>query len=262
MTMSDSLFNEDASIYDVVTRAPGPAGSLPLTDEMLRKWPSGHLFGLTQNAGMGWSPKEMLGPQFLVLSTQGGVRAVDGTPIALGYHTGHFEVGLLVQEAAKQIKSNGGVPFAAYCSDPCDGRTQGTVGMFDSLAYRNDAAIVMRRQIRSLPQGQGVVGIATCDKGLPAMMMALAGSRHLPSVLVPGGVTLPPTKGEDTARVQTIGARYSQGELRNVPDAPRAVRLAVDVNSSARRRRRKSSASHLACPYPMRPSPPADNQSG
>ncbi len=221
MTMSDSLFNEDASIYDVVTRAPGPAGSLPLTDEMLRKWPSGHLFGLTQNAGMGWSPKEMLGPQFLVLSTQGGVRAVDGTPIALGYHTGHFEVGLLVQEAAKQIKSNGGVPFAAYCSDPCDGRTQGTVGMFDSLAYRNDAAIVMRRQIRSLPQGQGVVGIATCDKGLPAMMMALAGSRHLPSVLVPGGVTLPPTKGEDTARVQTIGARYSQGEL-SLDDAQRA----------------------------------------
>lgn len=221
MTMSDSLFNEDASIYDVVTRAPGPSGSLPLTDEMLRKWPSGHLFGLTQNAGMGWSPKEMLGPQFLVLSTQGGVRAVDGTPIALGYHTGHFEVGLLVQEAAKQIKSNGGVPFAAYCSDPCDGRTQGTVGMFDSLAYRNDAAIVMRRQIRSLPQGQGVVGIATCDKGLPAMMMALAGSRHLPSVLVPGGVTLPPTKGEDTARVQTIGARYSQGEL-SLDDAQRA----------------------------------------
>lgn len=221
MTMTDSLFNEDASIYDVVTRAAGPSGSLPLTDEMLRKWPSGHLFGMTQNAGMGWSPKEMLGPQFLVLSTQGGVRAVDGTPIALGYHTGHFEVGLLVQEASREIKSNGGVPFAAYCSDPCDGRTQGTVGMFDSLAYRNDAAIVMRRQIRSLPQGQGVIGIATCDKGLPAMMMALAGTRNLPSVLVPGGVTLPPTKGEDTARVQTIGARYSQGEI-SLEDAQRA----------------------------------------
>ncbi len=219
--MTDALFDDDPILYEVATKAPGPSGSLPLTDEMLREWPSGHLFGMTQNAGMGWSPKEMLGPQFLVLSTQGGLRAPDGTPIALGYHTGHFEVGLLVQAASEEIKQAGGVPFAAYCSDPCDGRTQGTVGMFDSLAYRNDAAIVMRRQIRSLPQGQGVVGIATCDKGLPAMMMALAGSTHLPSVLVPGGVTLPPVEGEDTARVQTIGARYSQGEL-SLEDAQRA----------------------------------------
>ena len=219
--MSDELFRNDPVLFEVQTKAAGPAGSLPLTDEMLREWPSGHLFGMTQNAGMGWSPREMLGPQFLVLSTQGGLRAPDGTPVALGFHTGHFEVGLLVQAAAEEIKRAGGVPFSAYCSDPCDGRTQGTVGMFDSLAYRNDAAIVMRRQIRSLPQGQGVVGIATCDKGLPAMMMALAGTRNLPSVLVPGGVTLPPLEGEDTARVQTIGARYSQGEM-SLEDASRA----------------------------------------
>lgn len=215
------LFNDDPRILEVATKAPGPKGALPLTDEMLRDWPSGHLFGMTQNAGMGWSPREMLGPQFLVLSTQGGLRAPDGSPIALGFHTGHFEVGLLVQAAAEEIKRAGGVPFSAYCSDPCDGRTQGTVGMFDSLAYRNDAAIVMRRQIRSLPQGQGVIGIATCDKGLPAMMIALAGSPNLPSVLVPGGVTLPPTEGEDTARVQTIGARYVQGEL-SLEEAQRA----------------------------------------
>ena len=95
--MTDALFDDDPILYEVATKAPGPSGSLPLTDEMLREWPSGHLFGMTQNAGMGWSPKEMLGPQFLVLSTQGGLRAPDGTPIALGYHTGHFEVGLLVQ---------------------------------------------------------------------------------------------------------------------------------------------------------------------
>ena len=60
--------------------------------------------------------------------------------------------------------ANGAIPFAVYCSDPCDGRTQGTTGMFDSLAYRNDAAIVMRRLIRSLPTASGVLGIATCDK--------------------------------------------------------------------------------------------------
>jgi len=203
----------DESIYQIRTAGPGPQGALPLSDEMLREWSSGDLFGLTQNAGMGWKPEELLGPQFLILSTQGGVRAPDGTPVALGYHTGHFEVGLLVQQAAHELKHLGGVPFAAYCSDPCDGRTQGTVGMFDSLPYRNDAATILRRLIRSLPQRSGVLGVATCDKGLPAMMMALASMHDLPCVLVPGGVTLPPAAGEDAGKVQTIGARYTQGEI-------------------------------------------------
>lgn len=195
------------------TEGPGPSGQLELTDSMLRDWPSGDLFGLTQNAGMGWDPQHMSGPQFLVLSTLGGLRGDDGGPIALGYHTGHWEVGLQVRAAAETITRAGGIPYAAYCSDPCDGRSQGTTGMFDSLPYRNDAAIVMRRLIRSLPTGQGVLGVATCDKGLPATMIALAGNKHLPGIIVPGGVTLPPIAGEDTAKVQTIGARYSNGEL-------------------------------------------------
>src|SRR6187455_787317 len=199
------LDSADSSLYDIRTSAPGPQGKLPLTDDMLRNWSSGDLFGLTQNAGMGWKPEDLLGPQYLILSTQGGVRAPDGTPIALGYHTGHWEVGLLVQAAARELKAAGGVPFAAYVSDPCDGRTQGTVGMFDSLPYRNDAATVFRRLIRSLPTRRGVLGVATCDKGLPAMMMALAGSSSLPCVLVPGGVTLPPADGEDAGKIQSIG---------------------------------------------------------
>src|SRR3954462_11004657 len=206
----DQLLGVDnPALYDIQTAARGPAGELPLTDEMLRTWPSGDLFGLSQAAGMGWKPEDLLGPQFLILSTQGGVRAPDGTPIALGFHTGHWEVGLLVQAAAKEIKSLGGVPFAPFVSDPCDGRPQGTSGMFDSLPYRNDAASVMRRLIRSWPQRSGVVGIATCDKGLPAMMIALAGCSQLPSAIVPGGVTLPPTEGEDAGKVQSIGARYA-----------------------------------------------------
>jgi putative YjhG/YagF family dehydratase len=195
------------------TSASGPSGSLELTDEMLRNWPSGDLFGLTQNAGMGWDPQRMAGPQYLLLSTLGGMRGDRGEPIALGYHTGHWEVGLQVRAAAETITAAGGIPFAAYCSDPCDGRSQGTTGMFDSLPYRNDAAIVMRRLIRSLPGRSGVLCVATCDKGLPATMMAVAGCSDLPSVIVPGGVTLPPIAGEDTAKVQTIGARYSHGEM-------------------------------------------------
>jgi xylonate dehydratase len=211
--LNDLFDTSDPSIYQVQTTAPGPAGALPLSEEMLREWPSGDLFGLSQNAGMGWSPAEMTGPQFLLLSTQGGIRGADGAPIALGYHTGHWEVGLLVAEAARTLKLAGAVPFAAYCSDPCDGRTQGTAGMFDSLPYRNDAAMLFRRLIRSLPTRRGVLGVATCDKGLPAMMMALAGMSGLPSVLVPGGVSLPPAVGEDAGKVQTLGVRFAHGEV-------------------------------------------------
>lgn len=211
---SDEWFGDVQSAnWDVATQGAGPSGKLPLTDAMLRDLPSGDLFGMTQNAGMGWDVQRMLGPQFLLLSTQGGMRAENGTPIALGYHTGHWEVGLMVRAAAEILSAAGGVPFAAYVSDPCDGRTQGTTGMFDSLPYRNDAAIVLRRLIRSLPTREGVLGVATCDKGLPAMMIALAGTSFLPSVVVPGGVTLPPIQGEDAGKVQTIGARYAHGEI-------------------------------------------------
>jgi xylonate dehydratase len=203
----------DSAIYDVNTRAAGPSGSLPLTEEMLRERPSGDLFGWTQNAGMGWEPSALGGREFLILSTHGGIRRPDGTPVALGYHTGHWEVGLLMEAAALELKGAGCVPFAAACTDPCDGRSQGTPAMFDSLAYRNDAAIIFRRLIRSLPTRRGVLGVATCDKGLPAMMMALAGSRDLPCVLVPGGVTLLPEEGDDAGRVQSIGVRFAHKEI-------------------------------------------------
>lgn len=187
----------------------GGSGRLPLTPVLLRSAPSGDLFGLTQNVGMGWNAAALGGPEYVIVSTAGGIRREDGTPVALGYHTGHWEIGLLVREAAEALRERGAIPFAAFCSDPCDGRTQGTTGMFDSLPYRNDAAIVMRRLIRSLPTAQGVLGIATCDKGLPATMLALAGCKSMPGVIVPGGVTLPATGAEDAGQVQSLGARFS-----------------------------------------------------
>lgn len=212
MNPSPDIFDSESSdIFQIRTRGQGPQGSLPITEEMLLHSPSGDLFGLTQNAGMGWNAGEVGRKQFLILSTQGGVRAPDGTPIALGYHTGHWEIGLLVHAAAEEFRRMQTIPFAGFCSDPCDGRTQGTTGMFDSLPYRNDAAILFRRLARSLPQRSGVLGIATCDKGLPAMMMAVAGLRDLPCVVVPGGVTLPPTNAEDAGTVQTLGTRFAHG---------------------------------------------------
>lgn len=214
MNSSADLFDSGPpDIYRIQTRGAGPAGSLPLTEDLLRHRPSGDLFGLTQNAGMGWNPAETGRDAFLILSTQGGLRAPDGTPIALGYHTGHWEIGLLVQAAAEEFRRLGVIPFAGFCSDPCDGRTQGTPGMFDSLPYRNDAAVVFRRLARSLPLRRGVLGIATCDKGLPAMLMAVAGLPDLPGVVVPGGVTLPAAGAEDAGKVQTLGARFAHGRV-------------------------------------------------
>src|SRR5260221_7892969 len=213
MTDREHILGSGELLTTTRTKARGPEGRLPITPEMLLAEPSGNLFGMTQDAGMGWSPADVNRAQFLIVSTQGGLREPDGRPVALGFHTGHWEIGLLVKAAAEALREAGVVPFAAYCSDPCDGRTQGTAGMFDSLPYRNDAAIVFRRLIRSLPRRAGVIGVATCDKGLPAMMMALAGMHDLPCIIVPGGVTLPPSNGEDAGAVQTIGARYSRGML-------------------------------------------------
>lgn len=212
-SLASILDSGDQTLFSPPTKTRGPQGQLPFTDDMLRNAPSGDLFGWTMNAGMGWDPSKLGGKEVLILSTHGGLRAADGTPIALGYHSGHWEVNLLVEAAARELKGLDAVPFAGYCSDPCDGRSQGTTGMFDSLPYRNDAAQIFRRLIRSLPRRSGVLGVATCDKGLPAMMMALAAQHTLPCILVPGGVTLLAEDGEDAAAIQTIGARFAHGKI-------------------------------------------------
>jgi putative YjhG/YagF family dehydratase len=213
LPLAEILETTALRLDDVATHAPGPRGQLPITAEMLLNAPSGNLFGLSQNAGMGWEPQKLIGEEVLILSTHGGLRAPDGTPIALGFHTGHWELGALVAEAAITLKAHNAIPFAGACTDPCDGRTQGTTGMLDSLPFRNDAAIVLRRLMRSLPTRMGVIGIATCDKGLPAMMMALASAGELPTILIPGGVTLLPESGEDAGKVQTIGARFAHDQI-------------------------------------------------
>ncbi|HJY34550.1 MAG TPA: dihydroxy-acid dehydratase, partial [Vicinamibacterales bacterium] len=213
MSRPDLFDSGDPGLYEVVTAQAGPSGALPLEPADLLKRPSGDVFGWTQDVGMGWQPAELKRPEALILSTQGGVREPDGTPLALGYHTGHWEVGLLVRAAAETLRRERFIPFAGFVTDPCDGRTQGTSGMMDSLPYRNDAALVLGRLIRSLPTRKAVLGVATCDKGLPAMLMALAECHDLATVAIPGGVTLPPTDGVDAGAVQTIGARYSYGQM-------------------------------------------------
>jgi len=207
--LNKDIYGDPQVIRYTRTRGQGTDGKLPLDEDMLLNEPSGNLFAMTQNVAMGWHPEEVNREQYVIVSTQGGLRGEDGSAIALGYHTGHWEIGLLVREASETLRSQNAIPFSVYCSDPCDGRSQGTTGMMDSLPYRNDAAMVMRRLIRSLPTRDGVMGIATCDKGLPATMIALAGSSELPGIIVPGGVTLPAEGAEDAGTVQTIGARFA-----------------------------------------------------
>src|SRR4029453_18719242 len=114
LAMSENQFDAGGDdLFDIVTRAPGPAGSLPFTETMLPSRPAGDLFGWTQNAAMGWTPSALDGREFLILSTHGGIRAPDGSPIALGYHTGHWEVGLLMEAAANEFKKAGAIPFGA-----------------------------------------------------------------------------------------------------------------------------------------------------
>ncbi|MBD3183290.1 YjhG/YagF family D-xylonate dehydratase [Candidatus Poribacteria bacterium] len=213
MKFENILSSDNKYIYDIQTNAAGPSGQLPLTGQMLTQWPSGHIFGMTEDAGMGWESSELDRDQYLIIGNLAGLRDPDGRPTALGLHTGHWETDLAMREASKEFRRQGVLPYALYCSDPCDGRTQGTVGMMDSLAYRNDSAILLRRLIRSLPRRKGIMAVSSCDKGLPGAMMAIGAMRNLPSILVPGGVTLPPQKGEDLGKVQSIGARYSRGEL-------------------------------------------------
>ena len=211
--LSAILDSGDESILDVRTTAPGPPGALPLTPEIMLRYTSGDLYGWTMDAAMGWDPSTLGSKEILILSTGGGVRAPDGTPIALGLHSGHWEVGMLVEAAAQELKSLGAIPFATCCSDPCDGRTQGTPGMFDSLPFRNDAASIFRRHIRSLPTVSGVLGVAACDKSVPAMMMALVSMHDLACVIVPGGAMLRTEDGSNTSEVQSIGPQYLHGQM-------------------------------------------------
>jgi putative YjhG/YagF family dehydratase len=85
--------------------------------------------------------------------------------------------------------------------------------MMNSLAYRNHAATVLGDLRRSLPNRRGVMGIATCDKGLPAMMMALANESDLPTIIMPGGVTLIAKGIRDLGSVQSLPSLVSHQEI-------------------------------------------------
>ena len=98
--------SDNVDIYSVETHASGPKGKLPLDADYLRTVSSGDLFGLTEDAGMGWSPELLRQPEYLILGTVGGVRSPDSKPIALGYHTGHWETDRLIRTSAQEFTAH------------------------------------------------------------------------------------------------------------------------------------------------------------
>ena len=108
IAVSEVLESQDLDLRDELqTHARGPEGALPHDAGDAADSAFGQFVWAEQDAGMGWDPARMLDPEFLILSTHGGMRAQDGTPIALGFHSGHWEVGLLVAEAARELKAIG-----------------------------------------------------------------------------------------------------------------------------------------------------------
>ena len=152
--MNELLDSGQPSLYEVITAGSGPQGKLPLTDDLLRNQPSGHAFGMSQDVGHGLDRLGRGRPAVRPVEHLGRRSRRRRHAIALGYHTGHWEVVLAVKAAAEEIE-----PLAAACPTPAIAPIPATAarrartGMFDSLAYRNDAAIVLRRLARSHPQG-------------------------------------------------------------------------------------------------------------
>ncbi len=73
MSLDQLVGLSSPTLADVATRGAGPSGELPLSPDLLLDSPSGDLFGMTQSAGMGWDPSQLLRDQYLILSTMGGI---------------------------------------------------------------------------------------------------------------------------------------------------------------------------------------------
>lgn len=204
-----------ANIYDIKTVGPPPEGELQVTAEMMQTdyARSGDFYSLSMMAGQGWPVRDLHLARFLVLSSFGGLPSEgNGPPTALGYHSGHDHLHLLVGATSKTITANKGIPTAAYITDGCDGRTMGTPGMQHSLHWRNIATDGFVNLIHQLPGVRGVIYAVGCDKAVPAAMMSIASTKHLPAAIVPGGVNIPTGSKETTTTIHSLSARYAAGK--------------------------------------------------
>lgn len=149
--------------------------------------------------GTGWKPEDLSKPQVMIESTFG-----DSHP-----GSGHLDI--LVEEVRKGIAAAGGRGARYYCTDICDGESQGTDGINYSLASREMIANMIEIHANATPFDAGVY-LASCDKGMPGNLMGLA-RVDIPSVVVPGGTM---NAGPEMLTLEQLGmysAKYQRGEI-------------------------------------------------
>lgn len=149
--------------------------------------------------GTGWKPEDLDKPQVMIESTYGDS------------HPGSGHLNLLGEEVRKGIEEEGGHGARYFCTDICDGESQGTDGINFSLASREMIANMIEIHANATPFDGGVY-LASCDKGLPGSLMGLA-RVDIPSIVVPGGTM---NAGPEMLTLEQLGmysARYERGEI-------------------------------------------------
>ena len=149
--------------------------------------------------GTGWKPGDLSKPQIMVESTFGDS------------HPGSGHLNQLVDAARRGIADAGGYGARYFCTDICDGESQGTDGINYSLASREMIANMIEIHANATPFDGGVY-IASCDKGMPGNLMGLA-RVNIPSVVIPGGTM---SAGPELLTLEQLGmynAQYERGEI-------------------------------------------------
>ena len=149
--------------------------------------------------GTGWKPEDLSKPQIFIESTFGDS------------HPGSGHLDQLVEEVRAGAAEAGGHGARYFCTDICDGESQGTDGINYSLVSREIIANMIEIQAKATPFDAGVY-LASCDKGMPGNLMGLM-RVDIPSVVVPGGTM---NAGPDMLTLEQLGmysARYERGEI-------------------------------------------------
>lgn len=149
--------------------------------------------------GSGWSIDELSKPQIIVESSYGHS------------HPGSAHLNKLVDEAGKGVNDGGGHAANYYVTDICDGEAQGHNGMNYSLVSRDIMAAMMEIHVRATPFDAGVY-IASCDKSVPAHLMAIA-RLNMPAVFVPGGIMKAGPNLLTLEQIGTYNAQYERKEI-------------------------------------------------
>lgn len=149
--------------------------------------------------GMGWTTEDLKKPQIMVESTYGDS------------HPGSAHLDLLINEAEKAIREHNGKAAKYFTTDMCDGQAQGHDGMNYSLVSREYIADMIEIQAMATPFDAGVF-IASCDKGLPGNLKALA-RLNMPSIVITGGIMATGPNMLTLEQLGTYSARFERGEI-------------------------------------------------